>query len=61
MLTVLFDKTGRNMIPDAMKRVAGRTGQEYNVRKNRKGAIKAEAKKPKISLTQKPKRVSRGR
>jgi putative transposase len=36
---LVFDKTGRNIIPDAMKLVAGRTGQEYNVRKNRKGAF----------------------
>jgi len=34
-----FDKEGRNVIPDTIKLVAGRTGQEYNVRKNRKGAF----------------------
>jgi hypothetical protein len=34
-----FDNEGRNVIPDSMKLVAGRTGQEYNVRKNRKGAF----------------------
>lgn len=28
----------RNVIPNSMKLVAGRTGQEYNQRKNRKGA-----------------------
>jgi len=33
-----FDNGGRNVIPDSIKLVAGRTGQEYNVRKNRKGA-----------------------
>ena len=27
------------MIPDSIKPVAGRTGQEYNVRKNRKGTF----------------------
>ena len=35
---LVFDKAGRNIIPDAMKLVAGRTGQEYNIRKNRRGA-----------------------
>jgi putative transposase len=34
-----FDNGGRNVIPDSKKLVAGRTGQEYNVRKNRKGAF----------------------
>jgi putative transposase len=34
-----FDNRGRNVIPDSIKLVAGRTGQEYNVRKNRKGAF----------------------
>jgi putative transposase len=34
-----FDNGGRNVIPDSMKLVAGRTGQEYNVRKSRKGAF----------------------
>jgi putative transposase len=33
---LVFDKAGRNVIPDSIKLVAGRTGQEYNVRKNRK-------------------------
>ena len=33
-----LDNGGRNVIPDSIKLVAGRTGQEYNVRKNRKGA-----------------------
>ena len=31
-----FDNGSRNVIPDSVKLVAGRTGQEYNVRKNRK-------------------------
>ena len=34
-----LDTGGRNVIPDSIKLVAGRTGQEYNVRKNRKGAF----------------------
>jgi len=34
-----FDTGGHNVIPDTIKLVAGRTGQEYNVRKNRKGAF----------------------
>jgi Transposase IS200 like len=34
-----FDNGGRNVIPDSIKLVAGRAGQEYNVRKNRKGAF----------------------
>jgi putative transposase len=34
-----FDSGGRNDIPDSKKLAAGRTGQEYNVRKNRKGAF----------------------
>jgi len=36
---LVFDNGGRNVIPDSIKLVAGRTGQEYNVRKNRKGAF----------------------
>jgi putative transposase len=36
---LVFDTGGRNVIPDSIKLVAGRTGQEYNVRKNRKGAF----------------------
>lgn len=34
-----MDNGGRNVIPDSIKLAAGRTGQEYNVRKNRKGAF----------------------
>src|SRR5210317_1314703 len=34
-----FDNGGRNVIPDSIKLVAGRTGQEYNKRKKRKGAF----------------------
>jgi len=36
---LVFDNAGRNVIPDSIKLVAGRTGQEYNVHKNRKGAF----------------------
>jgi hypothetical protein len=34
-----FDIGGRNVIPDSIKLAAGRTGHEYDVRKNRKGAF----------------------
>ena len=34
-----FDNGGRNVIPDSIKLTAGRTGQEYNNRKSRKGAF----------------------
>jgi putative transposase len=34
-----MDKGGQNVIPDSIKLIAGRIGQEYNVRKNRKGAF----------------------
>jgi putative transposase len=34
-----FDNGGRNVIPDSIKLVAGRIGQEYNIRKNRRGAF----------------------
>lgn len=37
-LLVLDDK-GRDVIPQSIKLVAGRTGQEYNLRKKRKGAF----------------------
>ena len=36
---LLFDSGGNNDIPDSIKLVAGRTGQEYNLRKKRKGAF----------------------
>ena len=36
---LVFDNGGRNIIPDSIKLVAGRTGQEYNLRKSRKGAF----------------------
>jgi hypothetical protein len=31
--------TGPNVIPDSIKLAAGRTGREYNARKNGKGAF----------------------
>jgi putative transposase len=34
-----MDDKGRDVIPESVKLVAGRTGQEYNIRKNRKGAF----------------------
>jgi putative transposase len=34
-----WDNGGRYVIPDSIRLVAGRTGQEYNVRKKRKGAF----------------------
>jgi putative transposase len=34
-----FDSGGRHVLPDSIKLVPGRTGQEYNVRKKRKGAF----------------------
>jgi REP element-mobilizing transposase RayT len=34
-----MDNGGRNVIPDSIKLIAGRIGQEYKVRKNRKGAF----------------------
>ena len=36
---LVFDNDGKNIIPDSMKLTAGRTGQEYNIRKKRKGAF----------------------
>jgi len=36
---LVFDEKGRDVIPNSIKLVAGRTGQEYNIRKNRKGAF----------------------
>ena len=36
---LVFDEKGRDVIPQSIKLIAGRTGQEYNVRKNRKGAF----------------------
>jgi len=37
--SLVFDNGGRNVIPNSIKLVAGRTGSEYNVRKNRNGAF----------------------
>ena len=36
---LVLDEGGRDVIPDSVKLVAGRTGQEYNRRKKRKGAF----------------------
>ncbi len=36
---LVFDNGGRDVIPDSIQLVAGRTGQEYNIRKKRKGAF----------------------
>lgn len=36
---LIYDGAGRNVIPDSIKLVAGRTGQEYNIRKSKKGAF----------------------
>jgi putative transposase len=36
---VIRDDKGEEVIPQAVQLVAGRTGQEYNQRKNRKGAF----------------------
>ena len=36
---LVFDEKGRDVIPKSIKLVAGRTGQEYNLRKVRKGAF----------------------
>ena len=35
---LVVDDGARDVIPNSMKLVAGRTGQEYNQRKGRKGA-----------------------
>ena len=36
---LVFDDSGYNVIPKSMQLIAGRTGQEYNQRKKRKGAF----------------------
>ncbi len=36
---LVFDEKGRDVIPSSIKLVAGRTGQEYNLRKKRKGVF----------------------
>jgi putative transposase len=36
---LVFDRTAREVIPRSMQLIAGRTGQEYNQRKKRKGAF----------------------
>jgi len=37
---LVADDSDRDVIPKSMQLVAGRTGQEYNVRMERKGALK---------------------
>ena len=39
---LVSDSEGRNVIPDSIKLIAGRTGQEFNIRKNRKGAFRED-------------------
>lgn len=34
---LVYDREGRDVIPDSMQLVAGRTAQEYNQRKQRRG------------------------
>jgi hypothetical protein len=36
------DEGERDVIPESMQLVAGRTGQEYNIRKGRKGAFRED-------------------
>ncbi len=36
---LVIDDGGRDVIPESVRLVAGRTGQEYNIRKRRKGAF----------------------
>lgn len=36
---LVYDDKGRDVIPSSIKLIAGRTGQEYNSRKKRKGAF----------------------
>ena len=36
---LVFDNGGRTVIPDSIKLTAGRTGQENNIRKSRKGGL----------------------
>jgi putative transposase len=36
---LVLDEEGRDVIPESVKLVAGRTGQEYNLRKKRRGAF----------------------
>ena len=35
---LVYDKTGQDVIPKSIQLIAARTGQEYNIRKQRKGA-----------------------
>jgi putative transposase len=36
---LIYDNNGRDVIPKSMQLIAARTGQEYNIRKQRKGAF----------------------
>lgn len=36
---LILDEKGRDVIPQSIQLVAGRLGQEFNLRKNRKGAF----------------------
>ena len=36
---MVHDKNGPDVIPKSMQLIAARTGQEYNIRKQRKGAF----------------------
>ena len=36
---LVYDKNGADVIPKSMQLIAARTGQEYNIRKHRKGAF----------------------
>jgi hypothetical protein len=36
---LIYDKSGRDAIAKSMQLIAARTGQEYNIRKQRKGAL----------------------
>ena len=36
---LVYDNNGRDVIPKSMQLIAARTGQEYNIRKQRKGAF----------------------
>jgi hypothetical protein len=39
---LIKDNQGEEVIPETMQLIAGRTGQEYNRRKKRKGAFKTQ-------------------
>jgi REP-associated tyrosine transposase len=39
---LVYDREGRDVIPNSMQLVAGRSGQEYNQKKQRKGAYRED-------------------